>query len=78
MKNKKTKSRIEKVTKKMSFSELIDKYPDSIEVLLDSGMHCFGCAMASFETIEQGCIAHGLNPDEIVAKINKKLGEKKK
>ncbi len=33
--------------------------------------------MAMQETIEQGCIAHGLDPDEIVKLLNKKLKEKK-
>jgi hybrid cluster-associated redox disulfide protein len=78
MKSKKTKLKINKITKKIKFSELIEKYPESIEILLDNGMHCFGCAMASFETLEQGCIAHGLNPDEIVVKINNKLEKRKK
>lgn len=68
------------VTKKMSFSELIEKYPKSVEVLMNSGMHCIGCAASTFETIEQGAIMHGLNPDKLVEEINKKLstGKKKK
>jgi len=66
------------VTKKMSFSELIEKYPKSVEVLMESGMHCIGCAASAFETIEQGAIIHGLNPDELVKKINKKLSTGKK
>lgn len=65
----------DKITKEMSFSELIHKYPEATEVLLDNGMHCFGCAMASFETLEQGCLAHGLNADEIVEELNKKINK---
>ena len=81
MKNKKTKNRSKTknlVTKKMSFSELIEKYPESTEVLMNSGMHCIGCAASAFETVEQGAIMHGLNPDELVKKINKKLSKDKK
>jgi len=64
------------VTKKMNFSELIEKYPKSVEVLMNSGMHCIGCAASAFETIEQGAIMHGLDPDKLVEKINKKLKKK--
>ena len=65
------------ITEDMTVGDVIEKYPEAAEVLFESGMHCFGCAMASFETLEQGCLAHGLDPDEIVNKINKKLEDKK-
>jgi hybrid cluster-associated redox disulfide protein len=77
-KTKKTKNSKNLVTKDMNFSELIEKYPKSVEVLMSSGMHCIGCAVSAFETIEQGAIMHGINPDKLVEKINKKLSKKKK
>ncbi|RLE44936.1 disulfide oxidoreductase, partial [Candidatus Woesearchaeota archaeon] len=52
-----------RITKKMSFSALLSKYPETIEVFLRYGMHCVGCVAASFETIEQGAKAHGIDPD---------------
>ena len=66
-----------KVDKKMSFREIIEEYPESIEVLLESGMHCFGCPMAQMETLEEGAMVHGLNPDELVEKINKEISKNK-
>jgi len=65
-----------KISKKISFSELIEKHPESIEVLLESGMHCVGCPMSMQETLEQGALAHGLNPDELIKKLNKKIDGK--
>lgn len=62
-----------KITKKMTFAEVMSKHPETAEVLFKEGMQCFGCSMAGFETIEQGCLAHGLNPEEIVKKMNEKL-----
>jgi len=59
-----------KITKKMTFNELIQKNPESVMVLLERGMHCIGCGMAGFETLEQGAIAHGLDPDELVKELN--------
>ena len=62
-----------KITKKMSFAQIIKKYPKAIELLIQKGMHCIGCPMAQQETLEQGCEAHGLNPEEIVKELNEKL-----
>ncbi len=59
-----------KITKKMTFNEILQKNPESVMVLLEKGMHCIGCGMAGFETLEQGAIAHGLDPDELVRELN--------
>jgi hybrid cluster-associated redox disulfide protein len=64
---------MEKINKKMSFAEIMGKYPKSIEILLDKGMHCIGCPMSQMESLEDGCKAHGLNPDKIVKEINEKI-----
>ena len=64
------------VNKKMSFGEIMNRYPQTAEILMKSGMHCFGCSMAMYETLEQGALMHGINPDKIVNEINKKVGKK--
>lgn len=66
-----------KINKKISFAELLEKHPESAEVLMESGMHCIGCPMAMQETLEEGALAHGLDVEEIVEKINKKLEKEK-
>lgn len=72
----KTKLKTEKIIKDMTFEELISKYPQTISLLLEKGMHCAGCHAASTETIEQGAIAYGINPDEFVKELNLFAGEK--
>ena len=37
-------------------------------------MHCLGCPSARGETIEEACMVHGTNADELVAKLNKHFG----
>jgi hybrid cluster-associated redox disulfide protein len=64
------------INKKMKFSEILKKYPEAAEILMNKGMHCFGCCMAADETLEQGAIMHGLNPDKLVEEINRKIGKK--
>jgi hybrid cluster-associated redox disulfide protein len=66
-----------KITKKIRFEELLDKHPEVIEVLLKKGMHCIGCPMATGETLEQGALMHGLDPDELVKEINEKIAKTK-
>jgi hybrid cluster-associated redox disulfide protein len=66
-----------KVTKKMNFMEVIEKNPEAIGILFNRGMHCIGCGMASMETLEEGALAHGLDPDELVDEINSLIDTKK-
>lgn len=40
------------------------------------GMHCLGCPSASGESIEQACMVHGVDCDELVNKINEYLANK--
>jgi len=63
-----------KITKKMTFSQVIEKHPELIEDLFEIGMHCVGCPMSNQETLEQGALAHGMDPDELVKRLNKKVG----
>jgi hybrid cluster-associated redox disulfide protein len=64
------------ITKNTTFGDIINKYPAAAEILLSKGLHCIGCGMAFAETIEQGAIMHGINPEELVKELNKKLGKK--
>ena len=64
------------ITKEMSLAELLQRKPAAVEVLFKAGMHCFGCSMARFETLEQGCMAHGLDVEKILNEINKDVCSK--
>ena len=54
------------ITKDMSIMEVVQKYPDTVEVFMNSGMGCLGCAAAHFENIEQGALAHGIDLDALM------------
>lgn len=64
------------VKKNMTFAELLEKRPESMNDLFEAGLHCIGCHMSAYETIEQGCLAHGFSKKEI-EKLIKKLNEGK-
>jgi hybrid cluster-associated redox disulfide protein len=39
------------------------------------GMHCLGCPSARGESVEQACRVHGVDVDELVAKLNAALAK---
>ena len=41
---------------------------------LEIGMHCLGCPASRGETIEEACMVHGVNADELVSKLNTAFG----
>jgi hybrid cluster-associated redox disulfide protein len=71
---KSEKEKEDLITKETTFIELLEKKPNSFELLFQAGLHCLGCSMSVYETIEQGCLAHGMSKKEIenlIKKINK-------
>jgi hybrid cluster-associated redox disulfide protein len=70
------KSKIKEINKKMTFLEVMQISPEAAWVLMGRGMHCAGCHLAANETIEQGAIMHGINPDKLVKELNRKLKKK--
>ena len=42
------------LTKDMGIMEVVSNYPETVEVFINAGMGCLGCAAAHFENIEQG------------------------
>lgn len=64
------------ITKDMSIVEIVQTYPDTVEVLMNAGMGCLGCAASHFENIEQGAMAHGIDIDALIEELNATIGEK--
>jgi len=54
------------ITKNLPIGEVVQKHPETIPVFLQHGLMCFGCAVARFENIEQGAIAHGIDVETLV------------
>ncbi len=55
----------EKISKEMALGEMVSKYPDTGPIMLKYGLHCVGCHVAAYETIEQGAKAHGMTDEDI-------------
>ncbi|QDR80375.1 DUF1858 domain-containing protein [Sporomusa termitida] len=63
------------ITKEMSIVDVVQKYPQTVQVFRSYGMGCLGCAAARFENIEQGAAAHGIDTTALVADLNKAVNE---
>ena len=61
---------MEKITKEMPIGDVVQNYPQTVEVFLRHGLMCFGCAIARFENVEQGAMAHGINVDTLIKDLN--------
>lgn len=64
------------VNKDSIIGDILDYDKDTGVFFLEMGMHCLGCPMSRGESIEEACGVHNVNPDDIVAKINKYFEEK--
>ena len=58
------------IEKTITIGELLEKFPDKADILLEAGMHCLGCPAAQMESIEEACAVHGIDVDELMAKLN--------
>lgn len=59
-----------KITKDMIIQDIIMVDRGVIPILMESGMHCVGCPSSAGESLEEACMVHGMNCDELVAKLN--------
>ena len=57
------------ITKDMTIGEILRTNPAVAPVLLSAGMHCLGCPSAQAETLEEAAMVHGIDIDELMAKI---------
>ena len=73
---KKKGSNIMKITKDMTIGSILDADRDTAQFFLNMGMHCLGCPSARGESIEQACMVHGVDCDDLVEEINNYLATK--
>ena len=58
------------ITKDMKIGEILDAHRERAPFFLEMGMHCLGCPSARSESVAQACMVHGVNADELIAKMN--------
>ena len=61
------------INKDMKIGEILDAHRELAPFFLEMGMHCLGCPSARNESVAQACMVHGVNADELIAKLNAAL-----
>lgn len=64
------------INRQTVIGDILDLDGTTAPFFLEMGMHCLGCSASRGETIEQACEVHGVDADELVAKLNAHLADK--
>ena len=59
-----------KITKDTIIGDILDIAPDTAPIFLSIGMHCLGCPSSRGETVEQACMVHGVDVEELLEQLN--------
>ena len=59
------------INKDTTIGEIWELAPEKAELLLQAGMHCLGCPASQGETLEEACMVHGIDVEELVKELNK-------
>lgn len=57
------------ISKDMIIGEVLKTNEDNMRVLMEAGMHCLGCPSSQAETLEEACMVHGLDVNELLEKL---------
>lgn len=57
--------------KDTKIGELLEKAPEKADILLEAGMHCLVCPASQAETLEEACMVHGIDVEEVLKELNK-------
>ena len=58
------------VSKDWPVADIVALYPQVSPVLTEYGLHCVGCSASEFETLEDGCLGHGMTEEDVVALVS--------
>ncbi|MBQ7146548.1 MAG: DUF1858 domain-containing protein [Lachnospiraceae bacterium] len=64
------------VTKDTKIGELLMEDFACSSILMGAGMHCVGCPASQMETIEEACMVHGMDSEQLVNALNEYFAAK--
>ena len=65
-----------KIDKTMLIGELVHMDELIPQMLIAAGMHCLGCPSSQAESLEEACMVHGIDCDDLVSKMNEILANR--
>lgn len=61
------------ITKETIIGDILDIAPQTAPLFMAIGMHCLDCPASRGETVEEACMVHGIDPDELLEELNKQI-----
>lgn len=61
------------ITKDTIIGDILDIAPQTAPLFMAIGMHCLGCPASRGETVEEACMVHGIDTDELLEGLNKQI-----
>ena len=61
------------ITKQSLIGDILDLDASTVPFFMEMGMHCLGCPASRGESLEEACVVHGVDVEEMVQKINEHL-----
>ena len=58
------------ITKDTIIGDILTIAPQTAPLFMNIGMRWLGCPASRGETVEQACMVHGVDPDELCAELN--------
>ncbi|MBI2456690.1 MAG: DUF1858 domain-containing protein [candidate division NC10 bacterium] len=58
------------ITKDMKIEEVVQQFPETIQVFSRFGVGCLGCSAAQYDNVEQGAAIHGLDTEQLLQELN--------
>lgn len=61
------------ITKDTIIGDILDIAPQTAPLFMAIGMHCLGCPASRGETVEEACMVHGIDTDELLEELSKQI-----
>lgn len=65
-----------KITPDMLIGDVLRIDKGTAPIFLNHGMHCLGCPSSQAESIEEACLAHGIDTEKLIKELNDYLERK--
>ena len=63
------------ITKDTVIGDILKIAPQAALIFMGIGMHCLGCPASQGETVEEACMVHGVDVNELLAQVNKLISK---
>lgn len=57
----------------MIVGDIVREYPSLAAVMAENGLHCIGCGVSQVETLEEACMTHGIDLQDMLEILNDEL-----